>query len=126
MRPILTAAVLACTAIPAMAEGWALADAGAEFTRISDRAAFMDLVDDGPLTRFGISVEVAPDGSISGNAYGFDVTGRWDWQDGYFCRALAWGSKDLGQNCQSVSVSGDYVRFTSDRGAGDFADLRAN
>lgn len=113
----------AMTATSAMAEGWGLSSSD-NFQRVSDRSTFVDIVERGTLNRFGISLKVEPDGRITGNAFGREVTGAWDWRDGYFCRDLNWGRKRLETNCQEVKISGSYVRFTSDEGAGPFADLR--
>ena len=111
------------TATPVMAE-WSLAPSGTEFRRVGDRDSFVEIVSSGQLSRFGIKLRVEPDGRIEGRAFGVQVSGSWQWQDGYFCRDLAWGRTDLGPNCQEVTVAGNLVRFTSDRGKGDFADLK--
>lgn len=108
----------------ALSEGWALADKGVEFERVEDRDRFVQIISKGSLNRFGMTLVVQPDGRIGGRAFGRDVSGQWQWRDGYFCRDLYWGSRDLGPNCQEVKVSGEMVRFTSDQGSGDFADLR--
>lgn len=114
---------LGMAASTAMAEGWALTSTDT-FERVSDRSTFVDIMQQGTLNRFGISLNVQPDGRITGNAFGRDVTGAWDWRDGYFCRDLSWGNTALEANCQEVKVSGQMVRFTSDQGKGPFADLR--
>ena len=67
---------------------------------------------------------VTENGKITGRAFGQKVTGDWNWRDGYFCRDLFVGGDELGANCQMVQVQGNTVRFTSDRGTGQFADLR--
>ena len=51
------------------------------------------------------------------------ITGAWLWEDGYFCRDLRWGRKDLKYNCQRVISDGNQLTFTSDRGAGDSASF---
>ena len=99
-----------------------LADTG--FQRVETRAGFLKLVQDTPLKRFGIRLDVYPDGRIEGRALGRDVTGSWDWEGRYFCRTLAYGAQVLERNCQTVGLRGDTLRFTADRGAGDTADLR--
>ena len=93
------------------------------FQRVEDKDRFLQLVNEGDLTRFAIRVKVTPAGDIVGRAFGQKVSGEWAWQDGYFCRSLFWGSKEIGDNCQTVEVSGRTLRFTSDRGKGQFADL---
>ncbi|MFK7940102.1 MAG: dihydrodipicolinate reductase [Roseovarius sp.] len=115
MRIMFAAAISACLAMPAFAEG---------FSKVSDRNAFVSLMQAGELTRMGIKLNVTPDGKIKGRALGYDVTGNWTWKGGYFCRDLYWGGDDLGANCQEVRVQGNTVRFTSDKGTGDYADLR--
>lgn len=100
------------------------AAAQADFTRVTERSEFMALVADRQLTRMGISVEVTRDGEIRGRAFGRMVSGAWDWQNGYFCRDLSWGEQELGYNCQSVARNGASLRFTSDRGAGQSANLQ--
>lgn len=107
----------------AMAEGWALTSSDA-FERVSDRSTFVTIMEQGTLNRFGITLNVEPDGRITGKAFGRNVTGAWDWRDGYFCRDLNWGNTSLEANCQEVKVSGRMVRFTSDQGKGAFADLQ--
>ena len=55
-------------------------------------------------------------------AAGQDITGTWVWQDGFFCREMAWGSNAIPYDCQLVEVKGsNEIRFTVDRGAGDDA-----
>lgn len=92
--------------------------------RIDTRDAFVALVQDRPLTRFGITLNVAPGGQITGRAFGMNVTGDWSWQNGFFCRTLAYGSDVLPRNCQVVEKRGTTLRFTADQGKGDYADLR--
>ena len=107
--------ILTLCAAPAMA---------AAFERVTDRDAFIDLVKGHDLTRFGIRLTVTVPGGIDGRAFGRRVTGSWQWQDGYFCREMAYGSTAIPANCQLVQTDGQTVRFTADRGAGDTADLR--
>ena len=98
--------------------------AAEEFQQIKDRDTFLSVVGGKQLTRFGIALDVKPTGEIEGRAFGTPVTGAWRWQDNYFCRDLFYGQRDLGPNCQAVLVNDDTVRFISDRGTGQSADLR--
>lgn len=93
------------------------------FAPITERDRFLKLVQNRNLTRVGITLSVRPDGKIEGRAFGRQVTGAWQWRGGYFCRDLYWGSRDLGPNCQAVKLQGNTIRFISDQGAGQFADL---
>ncbi|SDI76146.1 dihydrodipicolinate reductase [Lutimaribacter saemankumensis] len=103
-------------ATPVLAEG---------FQTVRDKGKFLSLVSgkDLRIPLWGITLKVMPDGKITGSALGRPVTGAWQWQEGYFCRDLTWGERELGPNCQEVKVQGRTVRFTSDRGEGMFADL---
>lgn len=95
----------------------------ADFAPVIERDRFVTLISGKDLTRFGIRITVTPDGQIKGRAFGRDVTGAWRWNGSYFCRDLYWGSMDLGPNCQAVRLRGDTMRFISDQGTGQFADL---
>lgn len=103
------------------AAGPALAD----FQRVTDRDRFVSLVSDRDLTRLGIRLQVKNDGRILGRAFGQKITGDWAWDGGYFCRDLFVNDDMLDpDNCQKVEVRGNTLRFTSDKGQGDYADLR--
>lgn len=115
MRSFLALVMTIALSSPALAEG---------FSQITERDRFVSLIEGRDLTRFGISLKVSPDGQIRGRAFGRDVTGAWRWSSGYFCRDLFWGTMDLGPNCQAVRVQGSTLRFISDQGAGQFADLK--
>jgi hypothetical protein len=97
-----------------------------EFVPVSDEASFLTLME-GRELRLGVvalALSVNPDGTITGSAAGFDVTGTWAWQDGFFCRQMDWGGTEIPYNCQLVEVKGDnVVRFTVDQGAGDAAEF---
>lgn len=98
--------------------------AAEEFDTITSRDNFVQVIEGRELTRFGIRLNVTGDGDINGRAFGTPVTGDWSWDGGFFCRDLFWGDRNLGSNCQQVEINGDTLRFTTDRGAGIFADLR--
>ncbi|MCF6444843.1 dihydrodipicolinate reductase [Nereida sp. MMG025] len=98
----------------------ALADG---FAKVADKNRFVSLVQNKQLHYPGIRLNVTPDGKIVGRALGREVTGGWSWQSGYFCREIFWGTREIGYNCQEVRVSGDKLRFTSDKGTGRYADL---
>ncbi|ABD56955.1 hypothetical protein [Jannaschia sp. CCS1] len=114
LRITLLAALAAIAPLPALAE----------LARITDRAAFINTVQGRELSRLGVTLRVAPNGSISGRALGRDVTGTWVWESGMFCRTLDAGDRQFARNCQVVSVDGSSIRFHADQGTGDIADFR--
>lgn len=97
--------------------------AAAEFTKVSSAEEFKNIVSSKTLTRPLVKIKVSPNGSISGRGATWDLSGKWTWKNGYFCRSLEWGGDDLGYNCQEVKASGQKIRFTSDQGSGDSADF---
>ncbi len=112
---IRSAIVLALTCIavsPALAEPTA---------PVRELPTFMQLIE-GRELRMGIynlKLNVSPDGQISGSALGWDVTGSWRWEDGYFCRSMDWSGYAIPYNCQLVETVGpDKLRFTADQGSG--------
>lgn len=94
-----------------------------EFRVVDSDTRFVALIEGRELRRLGIRLTITPTGEIQGRAFGGPVTGQWRWENGYFCRDLCWNDTDLGYNCQLVQENGPTLRFTSDRGAGMFADL---
>jgi hypothetical protein len=112
-----------CAALAIAAPAPVLAE---NFATVSEREQFVRIVAGRALTRLGISVDVTATGQIGGRAFGYPVSGVWQWSDGYFCRDLYWGSDHLGPNCQVVRVRGDTIRFIADRGQGQSADLTLN
>ena len=118
LHAVFPAALLALVAVPASAES---------FSRISDKSDFIETVTGKELRlgMFGISLQVEEDGEIKGRALGWDVTGTWEWQDGYFCREMDWSGYPIPLNCQLVEARGDEeIRFTVDRGEGDSASFK--
>lgn len=64
------------------------------------------------------------DGTITGEFNNEITTGTWAWEDGYYCRTVKVGSKDLGHDCQVVEVSGDMLTFKSKKGKGRKGSFR--
>lgn len=113
------------TGVALIALGLATPAVASDFQRVAERDSFVSLVKDRDLTRFGIRLKVSQDGDISGRAFGKDISGDWTWDEGFFCRDLFADGDALDvKNCQKVEVSGNTLRFTSDRGTGESANLR--
>ncbi len=119
MKRTLMAAALAVTA-GTLAAGDAVAQS---MSRVTDVAQFNQILAGKQLRLglFGIALTVAPNGTISGTASGYDVTGAWTWDNGFFCRQMNWGGTEIPYNCQLIEFGGGQMRATSDQGAGDDA-----
>lgn len=100
--------------------------AKAEYRPVTSKAEFLSLMGQRNLSNrlYGINLKVSSDGQIVGTGAGWEVTGSWDWQDGYFCREMNWGGDPIPYNCQLVEIrNGNEMRFTVDQGAGDSASF---
>lgn len=115
---------LRMTAIAALVTVLGAGTAMAEFAKVLDRAAFIELVTGKTLARPLVRLQVSSEGGISGTGAAWDITGSWTWQDGFFCRDLVWGGDNMGYNCQEVTANDRSIRFTSDKGTGRSADFR--
>lgn len=95
----------------------------AAFETVGDRDRFLALVEGRELRigLLGIALTVRADGTIGGAAQGQPVSGRWTWENGLFCRDMAWGGMAIPYNCQLVEIDGSAIRFTVDAGAGQSA-----
>lgn len=98
----------------------------ADFQPISEREAFLKALDGRALNigLLNLQINVMPDGVIEGSAVGWNITGKWDWKDGLFCREMDWSGYAIDYDCQLVEINGDEMRFTSDAGKGASADFR--
>lgn len=117
MRSVVAAA---CLALPLSA---LVPLPAAAFEVVSDRDTFLSLVEGRELRigLLGIALTVQADGTIGGTAQGRPVTGAWTWENGLFCRDMAWGEEPIPYNCQLVEIEGAAIRFTVDAGAGQAA-----
>lgn len=114
---ILALCLTVATALPAAAQNYA---------PVTDEATFLAMIGSKNLSNrlYGVNLRVSPDGTISGNAAGWDINGTWSWENGFFCREMNWGGDPIPHNCQLVEASGRDMRFTTDQGAGDSASFR--
>lgn len=115
---------VAVAALSIFATGSAVAAQG--FEPVKDRATFLQLLGDKNLSNrlYAVNLRVSPDGTIAGSGAGWDVTGTWSWENGFFCREMTWGGDPIPYNCQLVETNGPDMRFTTDQGAGDSASFR--
>ena len=118
IRPRLAALWLIFPLVFGGVAGGAAADS---FTPVTERAVFLSHVKDRTLrlSMFDISIAVNANGTITGQALGWDLSGNWEWDQGLFCREIDWSGSIIPRNCQLVEVEGgDTIRFTVDAGEG--------
>ncbi len=105
----------------------ALPAAASDFDTVREKTEFLSLVEgrDLRIGLYNLTLNVLPDGQIKGRALGWDITGSWAWEDGFFCREMDWSGMEIPYNCQLVEArEGEVLRFTVDRGAGDSASFK--
>ncbi len=105
----------------------ALPASAADFQTVLDRDKFLSLIEGHELhlDTWNIRLQVKPNGQISGDMLGWEVTGNWQWKDGYFCREMDWSGYEIDYNCQLVEARGaEALRFTVDQGAGKSATFQ--
>ena len=114
----LYAVLLASFCMPAHADTYA---------PIKDRPSFLKLVEgrDLRIGLYDLTLNLMPDGQITGSALGWGITGSWRWDNGFFCRQMDWSGYAIEDNCQLVEALGaEKLRFTTDQGAGDSATFK--
>lgn len=96
-----------------------------DFAPVVDEPDFVAKIADRELHigLFDLAIIVNSDGTITGTALGWEVTGNWKWQDNLFCRNMDWGGMEINYNCQLVEINDKKVRFTADGGQGRAASF---
>lgn len=98
-----------------------------DYVPIKERDAFLSLIEGRALRvpLYGLTLNLTPDGQITGKALGWGISGTWRWEDGFFCRDMDWSGMEIPYNCQLVEAKGESaVRFTVDKGVGESASFR--
>lgn len=72
---------------------------------------------------FRLSLNVLPDGQLTGSAMGWAVKGTWSWKGGLFCREMDWSGYKIDYDCQTIEKNGNKLRFTAQSGKGRSADF---
>jgi hypothetical protein len=112
------AALSALLGMPACADTYA---------PIKDVTAFLQIVEgrDLRIGLYDLTLNLAPDGQITGSALGWSISGTWRWDGNFFCRQMDWSGYAIEDNCQLVEALGtEKLRFTTDQGAGDSATFK--
>ncbi|MCL6284330.1 hypothetical protein M3P21_12415 [Ruegeria sp. 2012CJ41-6] len=86
---------------------------------IETRAAFCAFIAECGFEGPDLCFVIHPDGSFAGTSDGVAFEGRWEWQDGFFCRTLSLPDAPDETDCEHIEVNGAQMRYTRDRGQGE-------
>ncbi|WP_271948465.1 hypothetical protein [Ruegeria faecimaris] len=112
MKNVFTLAIAACLIL-----GSALV---AEAKDIKKEQDFLNAVAGKKLVDGGTWVLISPDGKISGQTSDkVKFSGAWIWNKRFWCRTLVVGGNQIPQDCQKVTIEGNQVTFTRNKGKGD-------
>ena len=100
------------------------APAAADFTRVTTKSAFLELVVAREFTARETVLQYTDDGKMVGVARGMRIEGTWDWANGALCRTATLGSTDLGYDCLTIHVDGDNLILVRNNGLGQAFLLR--
>ena len=110
--------MLAAAALTGLAGSHAIHQASAADERITTEQEFRATAVGKKMVTKGGYVNFGEDGSLSGEFSGKKLTGKWSWEDGYFCRTVKLGGKDRGHDCQVVLATEDGVVLHRKKGQG--------
>lgn len=102
--------------------GFAAAPAAQAQTAVTDQSSFMQIVSGRtlvltrPFIARPIALQVQRNGSLTGEARGYELTGFWRWEGNRFCRQMDWGGFNVEYSCQVVTQNGNSLKFVSDTG----------
>ncbi|WP_050604042.1 hypothetical protein [Ruegeria sp. 6PALISEP08] len=86
---------------------------------IKKKQQFMETIVGKKLVSGSTWLIVSADGKITGDTgKNGKVVGAWVWNKRYFCRNVVIGKNQLPEDCQKVSIDGNQVTFTREKGAG--------
>ena len=117
MRNLLFIALVTALASPAVAGP----------KRIKTEQEFTQLIVGRDLTNPAGTVRADPGGKLRGTIGGAKIIGGgWNWQQGYFCRALKTAKREWPSECQLVRVDGKTLTFTGQQGKGETSSWTIN
>ncbi|MDD9724565.1 hypothetical protein PVV74_03755 [Roseovarius sp. SK2] len=106
----ITALGVSMLALPASASDFERVETKAEFDRV--------IVGRKAVASWGWVIS-QPNGTVVGQVDGEKAAGSWEWKNGFWCRTISFGSKDMPHDCQAVFHKGSTAIFIRDKGQGD-------
>ncbi|MCV0429863.1 MAG: hypothetical protein K5905_30880 [Roseibium sp.] len=87
--------------------------------QITDKEAFLEKIAGRRHVNGGAWVIVSKDGKVEGvGPRGGSISGNLFWEGAYYCRTIVFDDEPMPENHQAVSLDGDTVTYTRDRGTG--------
>lgn len=110
--------------VAALAAGVMVTQAAAgDFKRIKTEAEYREKIAGDKFVSGKDHVVIKENGKMSGKFGGKKLVGAWNWQQGYWCRTIRVGGKDLGSDCQVVMASDTQMYLIRKQGKGDKSQL---
>lgn len=91
----------------------------AAWKRLTTRDDFLDNFAEVTLVADALRFVIHEDGTIVGEVGGRPLTGRWYWENGYFCRTAVLDGETLELDCEIIEYRGDQMRYIRERGNGE-------
>lgn len=95
-----------------------------DFKRITKKSDYLSIVADKKIVADWGWLIAASDGTLIGEINGEAAQGKWDWEGGYWCRTVSFGSTTMSRNCQSIHISDNNLVAVRDKGKGDQTHMK--
>lgn len=87
--------------------------------RVTTRDEFVSRFTGVTLVSDGLRFVIHEDGRILGDIGDLPLSGRWYWENGFFCRTAVLDGATLELDCEMIECRGDQMRYTRERGNGE-------
>lgn len=87
--------------------------------RVTTRDEFVSRFAEVTLVSDGLRFVIHDDGRVVGNVGDLPLSGRWYWENGFFCRTAILDGAPLELDCEIIECCGEQMRYTRDRGDGE-------
>jgi hypothetical protein len=87
--------------------------------KISTKQAFLEKVAGRKHVNGSAWVIVSADGTVEGvGPKGGPISGDWSWEGDFYCRTIVFDGEPMLKDYQAVSLDGNTVTYTRDKGTG--------
>ena len=93
------------------------------YGRITTEAEFVATAVGRTVSNANTSIAITRNGRITGVTHGNEISGTWEWRDGFWCRTIT-APVQTAEDCQVWEVRNGVLRITRDRGTGETLEFR--